>query len=79
MSEMVKIRKETIETLVHINAYNAVYKPKGWVIVEQGVENELDRELREKGLVNENQKEAYIRAKAEKARRHFDDGLFKGE
>ncbi len=75
---MVKIRKGTIETLVPIEAYNHIYKPKGWAIVE-ATENELDKELKEKGLVNEKQQNAYIRAKNEKNRRHFDDGLFKGE
>lgn len=79
MAEMVKIRFGTVETIVHINAYNAIYKPKGWVIVENNIENEIDRELNEKGLVNENQKKAYIISKAEKAKRHFNDGLFKGE
>lgn len=75
---MVKIRKGTIETLVPIEAYNSIYKPKGWVIVEEA-ENELDKELKNKGLVNEKQQNAYIKAKNEKNRRHFDDGLFKGE
>ena len=76
--EMVRIRKGNVSTIVHIDAFNSLYKPKGWEIVET-VENELDKELKDKGLINEKQQNAYILAKHERSKRHFNDGLFKGE
>lgn len=76
---MVKIKNGNVITIVRIEAFNNIYKPKGWTIVEESVKSELDCELNEKGLVNEKQQNAYIHAKKEKSKRHFDDGLFKGE
>lgn len=79
MEDMVRIQKGSVVNVVPINAYNSIYKPKGWEIIEEQVENEIDKELKYKGIVNEKQQNAYVRAKQEKAKRHFDDGLFKGE
>lgn len=79
MAEMVRIQKSTVTTLVHLEAFNNIYKPAGWEIVEESVVNELDHELASKGIIDEKQQNAYIRAKHERSKRKFNDGLFKGE
>lgn len=78
MSETVRITKNGIENVVPRGAYESVYKAKGWEIAAEAA-NPLERELRDKGITGEKQQSAYIKAKRERGKRHFDDGLLKGE
>lgn len=80
MTETVKIRKGSINNVVPLEAFNSLYKINGWEIVgEEPNESDLTRELNQKGIINENQQNAYVQAKIEKGKMRFNDGLFKGE
>lgn len=79
METIVKITNSGIFNVVPLGAYETVYKDKGWTVVENRVENELDSELKAKGIIDEDRQNAYIQTKNERANRHFNDGLFIGE
>jgi len=74
--QMVKIRKATVETVVHIDAFNDLYKPKGWELVEKVIDAGINAELASKGITDEGQQKQYITAKVNMARRKFSDNAF---
>lgn len=78
--DKVRIRKGSIENCVSKGAYESLYKPNGWELIEDTVvEENINKELEEKGITNETQKETYIKAKTNKKKQKFNDNLFKGE
>jgi len=79
MNSQVKIRNGKTETTVNIGAFYTMYKSKGWEIVEPIDDASINTELEHKGITNENQQNAYIKAKNESARRKFSDHLFYSE
>lgn len=75
----VKIRKGNILNVVPLEAFNNTYKQYGWEIVGENTESEINKEIKDKGIVTENQQNAFIKAKHESKKRSFDDKLFKGD
>ncbi len=73
----VTIKKGTVSNVVSKELYAKVYEPNGWTIVGPVQPSVIQKELDDKGIVNEQQQNAYIKSKQE--RRQFDDGLFEGE
>jgi len=74
--QMVRIKKATVETVVHIDAFNDLYKPKGWELVETVIDTGINAELTSKGITDDGQQKQYITAKISNARRKFSDNAF---
>lgn len=78
MGDQVQIRKGEIYNVVSRGAYESIYKSKGWLLVGEA-ENKQNHEFEVKGIVDENVQNAYVKAKREETKRHFNDDLFKGD